>query len=246
MDKQTFKQKRILERQKLLEKIIDTFTALDPYAIHLFGSGGTEFKDEFSDIDIWITFEDNQIKAILKKLTAVFNEIAPVLIRHHSRSWSPVGGSANSVIHDTTAGPIVVDYYISKHSETVLKADSRILFGNDDLKRGEWRLNKHINPNIHDSHTRTKDISLLIDLICISIKGIVRKWDDGSFITTLKTVHAAFRKRYDNIIKRRQIALTFRSNYRLLSDLYKIANKKQRRAILKIRKYSREVERLYE
>lgn len=246
MNREIFKQKRILERQKLLTKIIATFSALDPYAIHLFGSGTAEFRDEFSDIDIWITFEDDQIKAILKKLTSVFTEIAPVLIRHHSRSWSPVGGSANSIIHDTQTGPIVVDYYISKRSETVIKQDSLIVYGHDDLKRGEWRLNKHVDTDTRDTHTPTKDIRLLIDLICISIKGIVRKWDDDTFLTTLKTVHTAFRKRYGDMIKRRQISLSFKSNYRLLSDLYKIANKKQRRAIRKIRAYSREVEELYD
>lgn len=245
MDRETFKEKRILERQKLLDKIIARFTALDPYAIHLFGSGGTDFRDEFSDIDIWITFEDDRVEAVLRDLTTVFANIAPLLIRHHSRSWSPVGGSANSIIHDTDAGPIVVDYYVSKRSETVLTEDSRLILGRDDLPRGEWRLNRHVDPDMHDSHTRTKDINLLVDLICISIKGIVRKWDDDAFITTLKTVHKAFRKRYPEKLKRRQITLSFKSNYKLLSDLYKIGNKKQRSAILKIRRYAREVERLY-
>lgn len=220
MNIEEFKQKRIEGRKQLLEKIIDTFKSSHPVAIHLFGSGQTGFKDEFSDIDIWITFEDNKINDILKQLNKIFKSIAPVLIRHHSKSWSPVGGSANSVIHDSQFGPYIVDYYISKPSETVIE----------------------INKNIHDSHTFRKDISLLVDLIFVSIKLIARKSDGDDFIKTLGTVHKDFRKKYGGRIKRRQIRLTFKSDYRLLSDLYQIASKGQRRAISKIKRYAKEVE----
>ncbi len=245
MDREEFRQKRIECRKQLLEKIIDTFKSLHPVAIHQFGSGTTGFKDEFSDIDIWITYEDDKVDDMLKQLSNIFRDIAPVLIRHHSKSWSPVGGSANSVIHDTEFGPFVVDYYISKLSETVIKDDSKILFGDDSLKRGIWRLNKEVDKNMHDSHTLKKDVDLLLDLIFISIKGIVRKWVGDDFVNILRTVHKDLRKRYDRKIKRRRISLSFRSDYRLLSDLYHIANKNQRRAISKIRRYAKQVEALH-
>lgn len=245
MDIEEFKQKRIEGRKQLLEKIIETFKSMNPVAIHQFGSGTKGFKDEFSDIDIWITFKDSKIKDVLNKLNKIFRDIAPILIRHHSKSWSPVGGSANSVIHDTEFGPFVVDYYISKLSETLIKKDSKVLFGDNSLKRGDWRLNKEVNKDIPDSHTLKKDIDLLLDLIFVGIKGIVRKWEGDDFVNILRTVHKNFRKRYDEKIKRRRISLSFKSDYRLLSDLYRIANKGQRRAISKIRRYTKQVETLY-
>jgi hypothetical protein len=85
----------------------------------------------------------------------------------------------------------------------------------------------------------------LIDLIFISIKGIVRKWDDGVFINNLKTVFKLFRKKYEGKLKRRYINLSFKSYLRLLSDLYKISNKNQKRAINKIRRYIKQVDILY-
>lgn len=245
MNREEFRQKRIEGRRQLLEKIIDTFKSSHPVSIHQFGSGVNGFKDEFSDLDIWITFKDDEIENIAKKLNTIFKNIAPILVNHHSKSWSPVGGSANSVIHDTEFGPFVVDYYISKLSETAIKEDSKVLFGDNSLKRGSWRLNKEINKNMHDSHTLRKDINLLLDLIFISIKGIVRKWEGDDFVNILRTVHRNFRRRYDGKIKRRQIRLSFRSDYRLLSDLYHLANKNQRRAIFKIRRYVKQVEALY-
>lgn len=240
-----FKQKRIEGRKRLLEKIVSTFRSMHPYAIHQFGSGATGFKDEFSDIDIWITFKDSEIKNILTNLNRIFKSIAPVLVRHHSKSWSPVGGSANSIIHEIEFGLFIVDYYISKLSETVIKKDFSVLYGDNSIKRGEWRLNKEVNTDIRDTHTLRGDINLLLDLIFVGIKGIIRRWKDGDFVNTLKAVHKNFRKRYDGRIKRRQISLSFRSDYRLLSDLYYISNSRQRRAISKIRKYAKQVEALY-
>lgn len=245
MNIEEFKQKRIEGRRRLLKRIIDTFKPLNPVAIHQFGSGSKGFKDEFSDIDIWITFRDTEVGKVLEKLSKIFKDIAPVLVRHHSKSWSPVGGSANSIIHDTESGLFVVDYYISKLSETIIKKDALVLFGDDSLKRGEWRLNKEVNKNIHDSHTLKKDINLLIDLIFISVKGIIRKWENDDFRNNLKTVHRNFRKRYAGKINSRQIKLSFKTYYRLLSDLYQISNKSQRKAINKIRIYFKQVETLY-
>ncbi len=245
MNIEEFKHKRVEGRRQLLEKIVETFESFEPVAIHQFGSGTKGFNDEFSDIDIWITFQDDEIESILQEISSIFKRIAPVIIRHYSKSWSPVGGSANSVIHETEYGLFVVDYYISKLSETVIKNDSAVLYGDDSLERGEWRLNKDVDENIHDSHTLRKDVNLLIDLIFISIKGIVRKWEDDAFIRTLNKVHTAFREKYDQSMKRRRISLSFKSHKRLLSDLYKISDKTQKRAINKIRKYIHQIESLY-
>lgn len=245
MGKEEFIKRRIEGRKELQEKIINTFKSLHPFAIHQFGSGTTGFKDEFSDLDFWITFKDEEIESILKKLAEIFNSIAPVLVKHTSKSWSPIGGTSSSIIHETRSGLFVVDYYISKLSETVIKKDSLFVYGSDLVKRGEWRLNKEVDKDIHDNHTLRSDIDLMLDLIFISVKGIVRSWESDDFVNTLKTVHKAFRERYKNKIKRRIIKLDFKSDLKLLSDLYKISNKRQKGAINKIRKYINEVSFIY-
>lgn len=239
-----FRKKRVLGREIILKRIIESFKNDDIIAIHQFGSGVGGFRDEFSDIDIWITIKDDKVKETVSKLSRIFNRIAPVLVRHHSKSWSPVGGSANSVIHENEYGLFVVDYYISKLSETVIKQDSKVVYGVDNLQRGEWKLNRHVDKKIHDNHTIKKDLDLLIDLIFVSIKKIVRNETGDEFVMTLKTVHKRFREKYGKL-KPRQIRLTFRSYLRLLSDFYLISNKRQRRAINKIKYFIREVAVVY-
>lgn len=245
MDREEFRQKRIEGRKQLSEKIVDAFKSLHPVAIHQFGSGVNGFKDEFSDIDIWITFKYGEIENVVKKLDTIFKKIAPIVVRHHSKSWSPIDGSANSVIHETKNGLFIVDYYISKYSETVIKEDSVVLYGDDTLPRGEWRLNKEVNKSIRDSHTLKKDINLLLSLIFIGSKSIIRRWNNDDFVNTLKTVHKNFRKRHKNKIKRRRIGLSFKVDYRLLADLYSISDKNQKKSILKIEEFLRQIQRLY-
>lgn len=177
MGKEEFIQRRIKGRGQLLEKIVETFKTLSPEAIHQFGSGTKGFKDEFSDIDTWITFKDKDIDKVLGKLSHVFKSTAPILVKHHSKTWSPIGGSSHSIIHEVNGDLFVADYYISKASETVLKKDSKVLYGNDTFKKGEWRLNRHVNEKLKETHTLKKDIDLFLDLIFISLKGIVREWN---------------------------------------------------------------------
>ena len=245
MSKKDFIEKRVEGRRQLLQKIVEVFKTLKPVAIHQFGSGGRGYKDEFSDIDVWITFRDENIDRALGELSRIFSDIAPVVVKHHSKTWSPVDGSSNSVVHETKYGLFVVDYYVSKFSETILKKDSMILFGDDSLKKGEWKLNRHVDEKMHDSHTLRKDIDLLLDLIFVSYKGIIRKWENNEFIEIVKLVHKKFRERYKGKLRARRVSLSFNSNYRLLSDLYKISNKRQRRAVNKIRKYAHQIEELY-
>lgn len=240
-----FKQKRIEGRRLLFIKIVSTFETLSPVAIHQFGSGSKGFKDEFSDIDIWITVDDEQIDKVLADLHHLFKQIAPVLVKHHSKSWSPVGGSANSIIHETKEGLFIVDYYISRLSETVIKEDSVVIYGDDSLKRGEWRINMVEGNNARGTHTLKKDVDLFINLIFISVKKIARKQYNDPFFETIKQVHRLFRKRYTGKLKRRLLRSDLKTDLRLLSDLYLISNKRQKRAINKIKKFIRDVQVLY-
>ena len=240
-----FKVRRCNNRKQLLAKIIADFISCDPIAIHLFGSGAKGFTDEFSDIDIWVTFSDKSIKGFLKKQPTVLNKISPALVKHYSKTWSPVGGSATSIIYDINGDLTVVDCYVAKKSETILKPEAKVIYGLDSFARGEWKLNRHINDKLKDTHTIKKDIDLLLNLIFISYKGILRQWPDDSFITNLKGVHQKFRQRYPDKLPIRQLHLSFASNERLLKDLNQIVNKRQQAAIRKISQYAKLIEALY-
>ena len=245
MSNSDFLKRRAENREKLLAKIVKEFQTLDPAAIHLFGSGVNGFKDEFSDIDIWITIDDGKLKNTLNHLTSIYKSIAPILLKHNSKTWSPVGGRASSIIHEFNGDLFVVDYYISKLSETILPYNAKRLFGVDSITKGEWRLNQHVYPKMKDTHTLRKDVDLLLDLIFISYKGIIRQWQNDEFINTIKKVHQNIRQKYKVELPARRISLTNESNDRLLDDLYQIVNQRQKKVVNKIREFGRLVEQNY-
>lgn len=242
MTSEEFKKNRIEGREKLLGKILEVFKEYQPVSIHQFGSGATDYKDEFSDLDLWITFKDSEIKTILKNQTKIFKSISPVLLKHRSESWSPIGGSASLIIHDTEFGIFQVDYYISKLSETVIKKDAKVLHGSDLLERGEWKLNKDRKKNTKEYHTFKKDVNLLIISLFINIKGIIRGWGDIDFENNIKLVYKRLQDSYGKKLNQRRIKLSFKFVYSLLEDLYPLANKRQKMAIFKIRNYAEQVE----
>ena len=242
MTLEEFKKTRFEGREKLLNRILKVFKQFKPVAIHQFGSGAVGYKDEFSDLDLWFTFRDDEVGVIVKDQNKILKSIAPVFLKHQSKTWSPLGGSATLIIHSTEFGLFQVDYYISKFSETIIQRGALVLYGSDLLKRGEWRLNK----GAKSSHTLKKDISLLLILVFISIKGIIRKWEGPDFENNIKFVYKRLQKNYGIRMKRRRINLSFKLIYKLLVDLYPLANKVQKRSIVKIKNYAEQVEHLYQ
>ncbi|MCR4305975.1 MAG: hypothetical protein NUV73_02745 [Candidatus Daviesbacteria bacterium] len=71
-----FRQNKIKGREVLLNKIIETFKKLNPVAIHQFGSGVSGYRDEFSDLDIWVTFQDEIADEIIKKRDSIYSNIS--------------------------------------------------------------------------------------------------------------------------------------------------------------------------
>ncbi len=225
-----FRKTRVEGREELLKKILEVFKHFKPIKIQQFGSGKGGYKDEFSDIDLWITFEEDQIKSVVKNQAKIFKSIAPILVKHSSKSWSPKEGSATQIIYNIKHSSFQVDYYISKD------------FYQDDFFRSIQERSKNSRKK---SHTLKKDIDLFLCLILISIKGIIRKWESPEFENNIKIVYKRLRMSYGQKLKHRQVKLNFKFIYRILDDLYPVASKTQQKAINRIRNYTALVESSY-
>lgn len=80
MDLDEFKSKKVKDRQFLAHELLQKIKDLNPVAIHQFGSGTKGYRDEFSDMDIWVTFEDKVIDEAVGKRDEIYKSIAPVLM----------------------------------------------------------------------------------------------------------------------------------------------------------------------
>jgi len=241
MNLDEFEEARISGRDVLLNKIVEIFGELSPVAIYQFGSGAVSYKDEFSDLDIWVVFPDDKIRNITSNQDQIFEKIAPVLVKHESKSWSPPRGSATQIIYKTKIGLFQVDFYISRLSNTKFIPLSKILYGRDIFKKKYFVFHR----DLKESQTLKKDINLLLCLIFTSVKGIVREWKSHEFEQAMKIVHKRLRNNYGRQIKRRKIKLSFKLIYRLLNDLQRFSDRSQKDAISEIGYYAKSVENLY-
>lgn len=241
MDKEEFKQKRIEGRKELLEKIIEIFKKLNPVAIHQFGSGASGYKDEFSDIDIWVTFKDDQIDEIVKQREKIFKSIGSILIKHESKTNSPLGGSATLILYNNADGIYQVDFYISKVSETVILKDARVLYGSDSFPRGEWKL----SPGLKERKGLGRMMNFLIVMSFILTKGVIRKWERGDLEEIIKKAYMMVQEKSGTTLKQLPGKISFKLIYNILENLYPLANNKQRQAITKIKDFAKEVQKLY-
>ena len=236
-----FKQNRIKGRDILQQKIVEVFKNLNPVAIHQFGSGSYGYKDEFSDLDIWVTFDDKDIGQIILMQDKIFKSLGTILIKHKSKKNSPLGGSATLIIYETEYGLFHIDFYLSKLSETIIKKDAKVLFGSDALPRGEWKL----SPKEVERKSLKKVITYLIVMSFIFIKGVIRKWDAPELIDIIQKRYIFVEEKSGQKLASLPAKISFNLIYRLLKNLYPLANTKQRLAIEKIKDYATTVKRLY-
>lgn len=245
MTKDEFKNKKIDGREKIFNKIIERFKALNPVAIHQFGSGKNGYRDEFSDIDLIITFEDDQVDKVVTQRDEILKDIAPVLLKSESAKNSPIGGKNILAIHETEEGLFHVDYFISKKSKTVIgddfSSDAKHIFGDDSLPRGEWLLDR----GAVEEESLETDINNIAIMSYIGVKGVIRKWGEPDFTNFVKGIYNQIEDLTGNKMEKLPEKLSFELIYKVFDNIHPLANKKQKDAIDKIRKYAKEVEALY-
>ena len=213
--------KRVDGRGKLLKKIVETFEDLNPVAIHQFGSGASGYKDEFSDLDLWITFKKEKIDEVLKQQEKIFRKIAPVLIEHHSKKNSPVGGGATLVIYSLPEGLFQVDFY----------------FATEKFPKGEWKL----SPEVDERKTLRKDLTYLIVMGFILIKGIIRLWGKSEAMETVRKVYKRVEEKSGMKFAPLPEDLNFGFITTLLENIRPLASREQQKAISSIENFAQQI-----
>ncbi|MDO8619308.1 MAG: hypothetical protein Q7R49_05190 [Candidatus Daviesbacteria bacterium] len=240
MDQEDFKKNKILGREILHNKILEVFKSYNPVAIHQFGSGVNGYRDEFSDMDIWVTFEDEVIDEIVSKRDEIYSKIAPVLIKNEKPENSPLGGKYSMVIFETDHGLYHVDTYLSKRSQTNIRPEAIFHHGSDELQRGEWILDS----NAREEENPAIVLDFLICMIFIGIKMVVRK--NTEFLDFLCTSYNREKLKYFPELKDIEKKYDFEMLYNMLNELDTEANSRQEHAIEKIKDYYNQVRAVYE
>lgn len=239
-NREEFKKARSEERNKLLEKIIDTFSKI-ALAGHVFGSSARNSSDEFSDIDFWATFSDDKINEAINKRFETFKEIGEVLIYHEAQQNYPLGGTYSLLLFKTEVGPIHIDIYLSPIGSARLWGKSKILFSKTDLEipKGEM---------VYETKRETRDMQDKVKfVICMAFSGIkklVRK-NDNKFLDFLVEIYNDLQQKSFPEMSIIENKNSFDTVEEILQNLSKITNKENKAVINDIQIFLNNIKILY-
>jgi predicted nucleotidyltransferase len=215
------------QRQEILDKIQEVFLG-DAIEAHVFGSVARGDADPYSDLDVWITFEDEDISKALMQRLEHYAQIGEIIHLCEPPQNSPVNGVHSFVLYKTQSGLLQVDFYLCPKSSSFITKESTILFGDIKLPIGKLTLNPQ-RTSVPDSYR----IDFLITFIFIAIKRLVRR--DIDALNQLFSEYANLKDRYgitvEELVDRRN---DFVSLKQVITNIAKVANTKQKVALEEI------------
>lgn len=242
MNLEDFKQSRKEGSKDLQKRIITEFSNNGAVAIHQFGSAARGREDELSDKDLWITIQDKKLNKVIDERDDLYSSIGKMVIKIEPPQNAPSGGMYSLVIHETNYGFFHVDYYLVSKSNTKILPESKVIYGDDTLPRGDW-FEEQEKLNIPGLKSPSLRIDFLICMSFIGVKYVVRQIKP--FLDFLIKEYNNNRSEYFPELAKIENGYDFKTVSFILDQHYSIADKQQKAAIEKVKKYLSEVKALY-
>lgn len=230
-----FTKKMISISEKSIDQIV-SFFGNDAVEAHIFGSIAKGTNDALSDIDIWMTFEDEKMPEILENRMISYSQFGKIVLLHEMQNNFPLNGIQTAIIYKIDDELIRVDFYLCPFSSSRILPESKILLEKKKIESG----------NIIPETKRTpRDISDRVTFfICMcfnAIKKVVRQ--DTSFTDFLVTEFQKYEKEIPELATVPKEP-TFTMIRKSLAILDGVSNVKQKSAIEEINKFLSKVESL--
>jgi predicted nucleotidyltransferase len=219
-------------RKKRIEQIQKIFKN-DAIEGHIIGSNARGNSDDFSDVDIWFTFRDDDFSSVLEKRFDLYKEVGDIVHICEPHQNAPIDGKFSSVLYKTRVGLLMVDYYLCPQSSAFVTNESKKLFGDIELSLGELGL----NPQKVTVDTEYR-IDFFICFIFNSIKKLVRKNENP--LESLFKEYSYLKEKYGIPVKElKNKEHTFDSLLQVSENIKEFANEKQKQAITEIETFAK-------
>lgn len=207
---------------------------------HFFGSLAEGGADNFSDIDVWLTFKDEEIEGVLEKRLEYYAEVGDIVHVCEPPQNSPIQGAQSFVLYKTKVGLLPVDYYLCPQSTSFITPESKKLFGDVELP---VRALEGYNPQ-KISVPETYRIDFLICFIFNGIKKLVRKNENA--LDAMFNQYRYLTERYGLVVDPLvDTESTFSALEKVIENVTKVANEKQRKALSEISAFIIQVKNSY-
>lgn len=219
--------------RKTLDSIVE-FYQQDAIEAHVFGSIARGTSDALSDIDIWLTFKDEEIRQIIQGRMAAYASFGEIVLLHELQNNFPLNGIQTAILYKVEEELIRVDFYLCPFSSSRILPGSKVLLEKQKIKTGDI---------IPETKTTPRDLSdritFFISMCFNGIKKVVR--GDESFAKFLAT---EFQKYEKEIPELTTIAAesSFDMLRKSLTILDTLSNSEQKHAIKEINEFMTKVE----
>lgn len=229
----TQKMKGICERT--IDNIVDFFKD-EAIEAHVFGSIARGTNDALSDIDIWITFKDDEIQKVIENRMSSYAKFGEIILLHELQNNFPLNGIQTAIIYKIDDELIRVDFYLCPFSSSRVLPGSKILFEKKTIEVGNIIPETKMTPR--DIFDR---ITFFISMCFNGIKKVVRK--DMAFIELLLNEFKKYEKEIPEL-STIQKECSFDMIKKSLVILDIISNPEQKSAINEINRFLIKVESL--
>ena len=218
----------VVTQPKAVKNIVEFFRD-EAVEIHVFGSTARGTNDAFSDIDIWITFDDDKIQKAVEDRMASYLKFGEIVLMHELQNNCPLNGIQTAIIYKIDGELVRVDFYLCPFSSSRVFPGSKVLFEKRKVESG----------NMIPETKRTKRdlsdrITFMISMCFNGIKKVAR--GDTSYVDFITREFQKYEKdipRAFNLPKE----LSFDIVRKALEILNNISNQEQKNAIIEINKF---------
>lgn len=226
--------KLVSAREVLLRKLETLFNGKAVEA-HMLGSVARQQTDAYSDIDIWFTFRDENFDEIYKKRFEYYANLGDVIHSCEAPQNAPINGVHTALLIRSRDGVIlVVDIYLCPLSTSFITDEGKKLFGME-LPVGAIGFNQ--KKVVVDKNYR---IDFFICFIFNTIKKLARHEQaplDG-LLREYEYLHKNYGVLIGDLDSKEQNLNTLE---KVMENIQKVANKKQKEALVVIGDFARMV-----
>lgn len=224
------------DRKNKLTSIREVFESIALEG-HVLGSVAREDSDPYSDLDVWITFKDEDFTSTMENRMDLFSKIGQVVCVVEPHQNAPVDGIFSAVLFKTSNRLLTIDFYLCPQSTAFVTEESKKIFGDDNLLPiGKLGLNPQ-------SKTVTEEyrIDFCTGFLMTSIKKLARKNDQP--LDALLKEYGYLKDRYGIPVKEiPDPEHTFAQLLQVSENLKEVANDTQKKVITEIENFAKLVE----
>lgn len=220
---------------KTINNIVDFFKD-EAIEAHIFGSTARGTNDALSDVDIWITFEDDKIQKVIENRMSAYAKFGEIILLHELQNNFPLNGIQTAIIYKIDGELIRVDFYLCPFSSSRVLPDSKILLEKKKIRFGSI---------IPETKRTPRDISDRITFfICMCFNGIKKvAREDKTFVDFLVNEFKKYEKKIPELSTVPKEA-SFDMIKKSLVILNNVSNIEQKAAIVEINKFITKIESL--